>query len=328
MGISFADQLNALIRSKQSCICIGLDPQIGEKNSIPEYLVEEAGGFDEAIWRFNKAIIDATYDITPVYKPQIAYYEQYNALHALTRTVNYIHSKGSLVLLDAKRNDIGSTSNAYARAVFENFDVDAVTVNPYLGIDGIAPFLRYIPRGKGIFMLLKTSNPSSIDLQDLFTASLPDIPQDQITVTVEKINLVRVYIHMARLMKKWGEDPSLIGCSRPIGETGYSSLGGVVGANFPEQLRAIRKEAPQNIFLIPGYGTQGGSAMDIVHGMNSDGLGAIVNASRSIDFAYQDEKYQDKFSAKEFAEASRIAAQEMVDDINKELNRAGKAFKE
>jgi orotidine-5'-phosphate decarboxylase len=324
----FADQLVSQIKEKKSIICVGLDPRIGEKNSIPSFILENTESNDRAIWEFNKAIIDETINITPVYKPQMAFYEQYNAIDALKQTIDYIHEKGSLVILDAKRNDIGSTSLAYAKTVFDNLNTDAVTVNSYFGIDGVLPFMDYIKQGKGVILLLKTSNKSSIEFQDLFSFSMPEISPN--IVSLENLSnsktptAVRNYIQMARLMKKWAEDPSLVGKDFIVGTSGYSSLGGVVGATFPEQMKAIRDEIKNHFILIPGYGAQGGKAEDILHGLNSDGLGAVVNASRSIDFAYQNKAYSDLFKEEEFGKAAGQAALDMKEDINKVLEKAGK----
>ncbi|MHA1584977.1 MAG: orotidine-5'-phosphate decarboxylase [Promethearchaeota archaeon] len=335
---SFADRLITQIIQKQSIICVGLDPRIEGKNRIPDWILQECNNSaNDAIWRFNRDIIDATYDFTPVYKPQIAFYEQYDAIDALKRTIDYVHEKGCLAILDAKRNDIGSTSEAYAKTVFEFLDSDAVTVNSYFGIDGVAPFLKYISKGKGVIVLLKTSNNSSGEFQDLFSIQLPNCSPEITEIsdfeeikkyylqTIESQGLdspkdnpkfVRNYIQMTRLMKKWSEDTAIVGEGNIVGKYGYSSLGGVVGATYPTQMVTVRHEAPRNFILIPGYGTQGGKAADIAHGVNQDGLGAIVNASRSIDYAYQRSPYEDQFSDREFAQAARAAAKDMRKDIN------------
>ncbi len=321
----FADRLVDQIKKKRSIICVGLDPRIGEKSTLPKWILDKVGNDqNEAIWEFNKGIIDHTHAITPIYKPQIAFYEQYNAMDALKRTIEYIHEKKALTLLDAKRNDIGSTSGAYAKAVFEHLGADAVTVNSYFGIDGVAPFLKYVPEGKGVIVLLKTSNKSSGEFQDLFSIGLEEIGPETIETALEKGQLARNYIHMTRLMVKWGTNPEIVGEGNIVGTHGYSSLGGVVGATYPAQMKAVRKEAPTNFILIPGYGAQGGTAADIVHGVNVDGLGAIVNASRSIDFAYQNTLYEDHFSDEQFGEAAGQAAKDMQEAINVALKEAGK----
>lgn len=314
-------------------MCVGLDPRIGEKYQIPEFiLLESNNDYNEAIWQFNRRIIDATWEAAAIYKPQIAFYEQYDAMEALKITIKYIHQKGGLVLLDAKRNDIGSTASAYAKAVFEVFQADALTVNGYLGIDGILPFMKYIPEGKGIFMLIKTSNPSSGEFQDLFSLALPEVSDETLEISSgefppnsnNKGKLVRNYLQMAWLMKKWSENSELTGLKQPIDGDGFTNIGGVVGATYPTQLEAIRKEVPHNFLLIPGYGAQGGKAEDIIFGVDERGLGAIVNASRSIDFAYQMTPYREKFGPKEFDNAAGAAAMDMKDEIRSALIRAQK----
>lgn len=322
----FSDILIDQIKKKKSIICIGLDPRIGGSGAkIPQTIMNRVNNDNnEAIWEFNKELIDNTYEITPIYKPQIAFYERYNAMNALKKTINYIHEKNSLVLIDAKRNDIGSTAEAYASAIFENLNADAVTVNGYLGSDGIIPFLRYIPKGKGIIVLIKTSNKSSGEFQDLFSLSVPDIPDNEVETQVEKRMLVRNYIQMARLVKKWNQNSLYVGEGNSFGESGYSNIGGVVGATFPEQMRLIREEIPKHFFLIPGYGAQGGTADDIIYGVNDDGLGAIISASRSIDFAYQKSPYKDEFTEEEFGAAAGKAAKDMRNAINEVLEKTGK----
>ena len=323
---SFSDNLIDQIKRKKSIICVGLDPRIGGSGSkIPQNIMERVNNnYNDAIWEFNKEIIDHTYEITAIFKPQIAFYEGYSALDALKKTIDYIHEKNSLVLLDAKRNDIGSTAEAYASAIFDNFKADAVTVNGYLGSDGIVPFLRYIPKGKGVIVLIKTSNKSSGEFQDLFSLSIPDIPPSGIETTVEKGLLVRNYIQMARLIKKWGENPKFVEEGNSYGKLGYSNIGGVVGATFPEQMKLIRKEIPKNFMLIPGYGDQGGTAKDIINGVNDDGFGAIISASRSINFAYQKSPYKDEYEETEFGAAAGKAAKDMQEAINNALEQSGK----
>jgi orotidine-5'-phosphate decarboxylase len=321
----FADRLIEQMKVKKSIICVGLDPRIAKAGGIPNFLLEKNGGdVNSTIWEFNKAIIDATIAVSPIYKPQMAFYEQYDALNALKKTIAYIRLQGALSILDAKRNDIGTTSEAYAAAIFEVFGADAITVNSYFGIDGVQPFLKYIPQGKGLFLLVKTSNPSSGEFQDLFSVALPEASSETVEITIEKQVLVRNYIQMARLLRKWGEDPKAVGTDQVHGSKGYSSLGAVVGATYPAQMVAVRKEIPNSFILIPGYGAQGGTAADILHGVNADGLGAIVNASRSINFAYAQKPYNTQFKEAEFAEAAKIAALDMQQEINTALDQAGK----
>jgi orotidine-5'-phosphate decarboxylase len=325
MSLSFADRLIDQIRTKRSIICVGLDPRLDGSDAIPAFLQEKSKhDANETIWAFNKAIIEATIPYAPVFKPQSAFYEQYDAYEALKKTIRFVHDMGALVILDAKRNDIGSTATAYAKAAFDRLEVDAITVNGYLGIDGVKPFLEYIPKGKGLFLLLKTSNKSSGDFQDLFAYSSPDI--NPVLTSTEKFPgiAVRNYIIMSRLMVKWSQDATLCGTSKIYGKEGYSSVGGVVGATYAEQVVAIRSEAPKNFLLIPGYGAQGGTAQDIVKGVNSDGLGAIVNASRSINFAYQTKPYSETYSADQFARAATAAVKDMQNEINNALSTVQK----
>jgi orotidine-5'-phosphate decarboxylase len=317
----FADKLIDEIKAKKSVVCVGLDPRLEGKAAIPAFLQEKCGkDANESIWEFNKAIIEETCPYTAIYKPQIAFYEQYDAMDALKKTIQFIHEKGSLVILDAKRNDIGPTAEAYAIAAFERLQADAITVNSYLGIDGVAPFMKYIPQGKGVFLLIKTSNPSSGEFQDLFSIAAPNVDAKetifQTSLTNNTLCLERNFIQMARLMKKWGEDAKLSGTTDVHGIHGYSSIGGVVGATYPEQLSAVRAIAPKNFILIPGYGAQGGTAKDIKVGINPDGLGAIVNASRSINFAYLEKSYSASYSEEQFAGAAGHAAKDMRDAIN------------
>ncbi|MDR0405952.1 MAG: orotidine-5'-phosphate decarboxylase [Clostridiales bacterium] len=293
------DGLITKIKEKENPTVAGLDPKL---EHIPAYLVEEAfgrcgrnlGGAAEAVWQFNKRLIDALYDIVPAIKPQSAYYELYGweGVRALARTIEYAKRRGLYVIADVKRNDIGTTAAAYAEAYLgaseiggageEAFGADSVTVNGYLGSDGVKPFLSY---GKSIFVLVKTSNPSSGELQDL-------------TVGGET-----VYRRMAALVKEWG--------AGSVGRYGYSEVGAVVGATYPAQLAELRKEMPETYFLVPGYGAQGGGAKDVAAAFREDGLGAVINASRSIMCAYKKEGYRPE----DFARAAREEAVRMRDEI-------------
>ena len=262
----------------------------------------------DAILEFNKGIIDAVADIVPVVKPQIAYYEIFghNGLWCYEETLKYAKSKGLLTIADAKRNDIGPTAEAYARAflgeiqigdgekevIMPGFDADSITVNPYLGWDGIKPFVEEARKyEKGIFVLVKTSNPSSGDLQDL-----------------QMKDGASVYEIMGGLVDSWG--------ANEIGESGYSLVGAVVGATFPKQAARLRMLMPNVIFLVPGYGVQGGGAMDVKFCFNDDGLGAIVNNSRGIIFAYEK---MENFGEAGYNEAARHATIAMREDLAKIL---------
>ena len=287
----------------------GLDPRL---EYVPQFIQDasfvklghtlEAAA--DAILQFNKALIDALYDVVPAIKPQAAYYEMYGwaGVRTLAETIRYAQSKGMFVMTDGKRNDIGATMTAYATAhlgkvdvdgvELEPFGADALTVNGYLGTDGIQPLLDVCEKyDKGIFVLAKTSNPSSGELQDKLVDGRP------------------VYELVADKVVEWGAD-----CM----DGAYSNVGAVVGATYPEMSAILRKLMPKTYFLVPGYGAQGGTAKDLKACFNEDGLGAIVNSSRGIIAAYRQEKYA-KFGAEHFAEASRQAVVDMVADINSVL---------
>lgn len=310
----FIDNLIDKIKQMNNPTVAGLDPRL---EYIPEHLrtkaYEEYGtGFEgaaAAILSFNKGLIDALCDIVPAVKPQLAYYEMYGleGMKAFYETVRYAKSKDLLVIADGKRNDIGSTAEAYATAFLGRnsleegqkpvFDTDALTVNPYLGIDGVKPFLDDCEKyGKGIFLLVKTSNKSSGQLQDLKTE-----------------NGKTIYEIVAGLVDEWG--------SSLVGKHGYSSIGAVVGATYPEQAVVLRKIMKKSYILVPGYGAQGGSAADAARSFNSDGLGAIVNASRSIMCAYQSQRWSEKYSGMEYAEAARAEAIRMRDELREATGR-------
>ncbi len=308
----FSEALLNQIKNKKSYICIGLDPNFEGENCIPKHLLEEnQHDFTKAILGFNKAIIDKTHRISPIYKLQSAFYEKYFAYDAIKLTINYIHSLGGLAILDAKRNDIGNTAKAYAVSVFDNYKADAVTVNSYLGIDGVQPFMEY--ENKGIFALVKTSNKSSSQFQDLF-ATKKEIEMEKMTLFIsEPITLKRNYMHMAELVYSWSQ-------KNPI-KNGYSGVGAVIGATFPQELKALRKVIPNSFILIPGYGTQGGSAEAVANGINPDGYGAIVNSSRGIDYAYVNEIAGKRFNSEEFAEAALEAAELMRIEINDAIEK-------
>ena len=302
-------QLIEKIQKTKAPICVGLDPML---NYIPEHILKKSfGEFGEtlegaadAIWNFNKEIVDHTFDLIPSVKPQIAMYEQFGieGLKVYEKTVRYCQDKGLLVIGDAKRGDIGSTSAAYATAhlgkvkvgnsVCTAFNTEFLTVNPYLGTDGVKPFVDVCKaEDKGLFVLVKTSNPSSGEFQDKLVDGGP------------------VYELVADKVVEWGAD-----CM----DGAYSNVGAVVGATYPEMSAVLRKLMPKTYFLVPGYGAQGGTAQDLKPCFNEDGLGAIVNSSRGIIAAYKQEKYA-KFGAEHFAEASRQAVLDMVADINSVL---------
>ena len=294
------------IKQTNAPICVGLDPLISH---IPDYILDEkikkygksTKAVAEAFYDFNMAIIDKTFDLIPAVKPQIAMYEEFgiDGMIAYKNTVDYAKSKGLLVIGDAKRGDIGSTSLAYANAhigvseilgeKLSGFSTDFVTVNPYLGTDGIKPFIDVCnSEDKGIFVLVKTSNPSSGEFQD------------------RQIDGTPLYELVAKKTCEWGE-------LSMDGE--YSNVGAVVGATYPKMSAILREKMPHTFFLVPGYGAQGATAEDLKPCFNKDGLGAIVNSSRGIIAAYKQEKY----ASLDFANASREAVKDMIADINRVL---------
>ena len=300
------NKLISNIRKTNAPIVVGLDPML---NYIPEHIQKKAfaefgetlEGAAEAIWQYNKGIVDATFDLIPAVKPQIAMYEQFGipGLIAYKKTVEYCKSKDLVVIGDIKRGDIGSTSVAYAvghlgqvqvgSKKYAGFDEDFATVNPYLGSDGVKPFMDVCKEEKkGIFVLVKTSNPSSGEFQDRVIDGRP------------------LYELVGEKVAQWGDE--LMG-------DGYSYVGAVVGATYPEMGKVLRKIMPKTFILVPGYGAQGGKGADLVHFFNEDGLGAIVNSSRGIIAAYKQEKYKE-FGAENYADASRAAVKDMIADIS------------
>ena len=303
------NKLISKIEKTQAPIVVGLDPMM---KFVPEYIQKKAfaefgetlEGAAEAIWQYNKGIVDAICDLVPAVKPQIAMYEQFGipGLMAFKKTVDYCKEKGLVVIGDIKRGDIGSTSEAYAvghvgkvsvgKNSFYGFDEDFVTVNPYLGSDGVKPFIKVCAEEKkGIFVLVKTSNPSSGEFQDRVCDGKP------------------LYELVGEKVAQWGEE--LMGDS-------YSYVGAVVGATYPEQGKLLRKVMPKSFILVPGYGAQGGKGTDLVHFFNEDGLGAIINSSRGIIAAYQQEAYA-SYGESGYADASRAAVIAMKEDIRQAL---------
>ncbi len=303
--MSAIDKLIDKIKKTDNPTVMGLDPRY---EMIPKCVINKypktLEGVSKAIVEFNKELIDATYDIIPAVKPQIAFYEMFGipGMEAFKETCKYAKEKEMCVIADIKRGDIGSTAAGYSNAYLgkttigenmqEIYDVDFVTVNPYMGTDCVKPFIEDCKKyDKGIFILVKTSNPSSGELQDL-----------------KLENGKEVYLEVASLVKKWGEDL--------IGNYGYSSVAAVVGATYPEQLSQIRKVIPNTFFLIPGYGAQGGKAEDIAIAFDKNKLGGIVNASRSLMCAYKSDLWKDKYNEEEYAKATRSEAIRMRDEIN------------
>ena len=301
------NKLITKIQKTNAPIVVGLDPMM---KFVPEHIKQAAfaeygetlEGAGEAIWQYNKGIIDAVYDLIPAVKPQIAMYEQFGipGLTAFKKTVDYCKEKDLVVIGDIKRSDIGSTSEAYAvghlgkvqvgNRSYCGFDEDFVTVKPYLGSDGVKPFMKVCEEeNKGIFVLVKTSNPSSGEFQDRLIDGKP------------------LYEHVGEQVASWGAE-----CMPESGS--YSYVGAVVGATYPEQGRILRKIMPKTFILVPGYGAQGGKGADLVHFFNEDGLGAIINSSRGIIAAYQQEQYA-QYGEKNYADASRAAVIAMREDI-------------
>ncbi len=297
------------IKKTNAPIVVGLDPMM---KYIPEHIQKAAfaeygetlKGAGEALWQYNKGIVDAVYDLIPAVKPQIAMYEQFGieGLTAYQKTVDYCKEKGLVVIGDVKRGDIGSTSEAYAvghlgrvqvgSQRFAGFGEDFATVNPYLGSDGVKPFMKVCQEEKkGIFVLVKTSNPSSGEFQDRLVDGRP------------------LYELVGEKVAQWGEEV--------MGEA-YSYVGAVVGATYPEMGAVLRRIMPKAYILVPGYGAQGGQGKDLLPFFNEDGLGAIVNSSRGIIAAYQQEKYAG-FGAEHYADASRQAVLDMIEDIRTAL---------
>lgn len=292
------------IKETNNPTVIGLDPRY---ELLPKCVLEKypdtLEGVSQAIVEYNKALIDETYDVIPAVKPQIAFYEMFGipGMKAFEETCKYAKQKGMIVIADIKRGDIGSTAQGYSNAYLGKtkigekeesiFDVDFATVNPYMGTDCVKPFIEDCKKyDKGIFILVKTSNPSSGELQD-----------------VKLENGEEVYVKVAKLVEEWGK--------KLRGEYGYSSIAAVVGATYPKQLKEIREIAPHTYFLIPGYGAQGGKAEDIALGFDKNGLGGIVNASRSLMCAYKSELWKDKFEEKDYAKATRAEALRMKEEL-------------
>lgn len=300
------ERLLKQIDEKKAPVVVGLDPDlsflpISILNEAVQSYGENLKAVGEALINYNKRLIDAVYDLVPAVKPQVAMYEQFGipGLVAFRQTIDYAKEKGLIVIGDVKRGDIGSTSAAYARAHLGSitigktrihpFGEDMATVNPYLGSDGLTPFIDVCKyEDKGIFVLVKTSNPSSGELQDLIVDGKP------------------LYEHVADLVSKLGEASI---------HDGYSDVGAVVGATYPEMGARLRKLMPHTFILVPGYGAQGATGADLKGFFDKDGRGAIVNSSRGIIAAYKNEKYK-KYGEEHFEEAARQATIDMIEDIN------------
>lgn len=280
----FADILVERIKEKDNISVVGLDPKI---EYLPQEIRQRYLSETDAILEYNLRIIEAIHNEVAILKPQLAFYEAYGVegIRCYEKTVAYAKSKSMVIIADAKRGDIGTTGEAYARAFFTGkAQADALTLNPYMGFDSLEPYLSFVEKGKGIFMLVKTSNPCSGDIQDQLLA-----------------NNKKVYEHVAEKVRQWGE--------KFKGSQGYSSIMAVVGATYPEELKSLRMAFPEMMFLVPGYGAQGGTSADIEGAIDSNGLGAIVNSSRGIIGAHLK-------SDKSFEEATLEAVRAMKKDLN------------
>ncbi|APW60100.1 orotidine-5'-phosphate decarboxylase [Paludisphaera borealis] len=300
--MEFADRVVLAVRAKGNPIVAGIDPRPEElPPGFLDGFPDDRKGVADALRAFGCAIVDVVAPLAPVIKFQSAFYEAYGpeGLAALRDTIEHARKYDVLVIFDGKRNDIGTTAEAYARAYlgkvpvggsFEPaWDVDAMTINPYLGTDGIAPFVKIASREqKGVFVLVRTSNASAGDFQDLVCDGLP------------------VYRHVANRLKGWGQGHQ--------GAEGYNLLGAVVGATYPQELAQLRADLPGVLLLVPGYGTQGGTAQAIAAGFDENGQGALVNSSRGITFAYAKAAYRDRFKG-EWQRAVEQAVRDMIDDL-------------
>lgn len=304
------DKLIYKIKETNNPTVMGLDPRY---DMLPECIKQKYSGsvekICEGILEYNKALMDSVCDIIPAVKPQMAFYEAFgiDGIRCFQETCKYAKEKNMIVIVDAKRGDIGSTAESYSNAYIGKTKVedklygldyiDFITVNAYFGTDCVKPFIEDCKKyDKGIFILVKTSNPSSGELQDL-----------------KLQNGKTIYETMGNLVEDWGKEL--------VGENGYSSVAAVVGATYPEQLQTLRTQMPHTFFLIPGYGAQGGKAEDIALGFDKNGLGGIINASRSLMCAYKSDRWKNEFSDEEFAKATRAEAVRMRDELNQAIQK-------
>jgi orotidine-5'-phosphate decarboxylase len=294
MSTNFADRLAAACREKRSSVCVGIDPRV--KLLPAEFRPKRDTPNDQAqaIADWGRELVSVIAPLVPIVKPQIAFYEALGAagFRAYHETVLAAQERGLLVLADVKRGDIGSTAEAYAEGHFGLVGADAITVNPYLGRDSLEPYLAHCrAAGKGIYVLVKTSNPGSTDLQDLWAG---DMPLSQ---------------HVAKMVKDIGADPSL------VGKCGLSAVGAVTGATFPDELRVLRAAMPTTPLLVPGYGAQGATAADCAKAFLPDGTGAVVNSSRGITFAFRAGDHAERFGEKRWRDSVAAAVREMTDAL-------------
>jgi orotidine-5'-phosphate decarboxylase len=297
----YTDRLNAAVRAKQTPALVGLDPRLDQ---LPEAIVAAAQNrsstADEiaasAFEEFCSRVIDVVAPLVPAVKPQAAFFEQYGPAGclALQRVIRKARASGLIVICDAKRGDIGSTAQAYAEAYLAGespdgaiWGADALTVNPYLGRDTLEPFIKVASeRGAGIYVLVRTSNPGAATFQD------------------RESDGRKLFQHVAAAVEEFNAET--------LGETGYGIVGAVVGATYPAELTELRQAMPRTPFLVPGYGAQGGGAADVAGGFNKNGLGALVNSSRGINFAYRREPYQSRFEPNAWEQAVEAATRDMI----------------
>lgn len=287
----FADRLSAAIHDKGSAVCVGIDPRVAQLPSEFRPARDTPRESAEAVTRWAAALLDVVAPLVPVVKPQLAFFECFGApgFRAYHDTVMAARDRGLLVIADAKRGDIGTTAEAYAEAHFDVVGADAMTVNPYMGRDSLDPYLPHVRRGKGLFVLVKTSNPGSADLQDLWASEAP------------------LYTHVAKMVHGIGREL--------VGTSGQSGVGAVVGATHPSELAALRKAMPDAPLLVPGYGAQGGTAEDCAGAFLADGTGAVVNSSRGITFAFRSGDHAKKYGDAGWRDSVRAAVLEMRDAL-------------
>jgi orotidine-5'-phosphate decarboxylase len=293
---SFGDRLADAVHDKGNAVCVGIDPRVAQLPAEFRPARDTPKESAEAVGRWATALLEVVAPLVPVVKPNVAFFEVFGApgFRAYHDLVMAARERGLLVIADVKRGDLGSTAEAYAEAHLEVIGADAVTVNPYLGRDSIDPFLPHVRRGKGIFVLVKTSNPGSSDLQDLWAGDAP------------------LHHHVARMVHAMGREV--------VGERGQSSVGAVVGATHPAELEQLRKAMPDAPLLVPGYGAQGGSADDCAAAFLADGTGAVVNSSRGITFAFRSGEHAKKYGDGGWRDSVRASVIEM----RSALDAAGK----
>jgi len=295
--LPFPDRLEAAVRHCQNPVLVGLDPRA---QSLPEGMLRRDAGPEEtaaAYSQFCRGVIDVVAPLVPAVKPQAAFFEQLGppGMAVLAEVIQYAQQYGLLVIVDGKRNDIGSTATAYAEGFLgpgrqSPWGADALTVSPYLGDDSLQPFVDLaVKRAAGVFVLVKTSNPGGRMFQDLLLEGRP------------------LYRHVASLVERLAVET--------MGACGYGAVGAVVGATYPQQLAELRSEMPHTWLLVPGYGSQGGTAADVAAAFDAEGKGAIINNSRGIIFAYTRSPFAERFGPARWQEAVEAATREMIEQL-------------